>query len=165
MPGFSEWSPGFRFRDKIFVRIYLSSYACYMPHPSQPLSFDHPNNTLVKCTSYVATHYAVFSSLLPLPPFYVQIFPSAPCSQTHNLRSSLSVIDQVWHPNRTRGRQHITCGRNWDIPVIFDGAITWRIYNSLYMRLEGEIQITGTQFWGGIPLEDDHLKIKKEVGR
>jgi len=36
---------------------------------------------LLKRTSYVAPHYAVFSSLPPLPS-YVQIISSAPCSQT-----------------------------------------------------------------------------------
>jgi hypothetical protein len=37
---------------------------------------------LVKCTSYEAPHYEVFSNLLPFSPSYVHIFSSAPCSQT-----------------------------------------------------------------------------------
>jgi hypothetical protein len=40
---------------------------------------------LVKCTSYEVPHYAVFSSLLPLPPICVQILSSAPCSQTASM--------------------------------------------------------------------------------
>jgi hypothetical protein len=42
---------------------------------------DHPNNILVNSTSYDAPHYAVFSSLLPLPPSQVQIASSASYSQ------------------------------------------------------------------------------------
>jgi len=36
----------------------------------------------VKHTSYETFHYAVFSNLQSLPPSYVQIFSSAPCSET-----------------------------------------------------------------------------------
>jgi len=36
----------------------------------------------VKRASYEAPHYADFSSFPPVPPSWVKIFPSAPCSQT-----------------------------------------------------------------------------------
>jgi hypothetical protein len=45
--------------------------------------------------SYKAPHYAVFSSLPPLPPSWVQIFPPppAPCSQTPaNIKKYFSEI-------------------------------------------------------------------------
>jgi len=47
---------------------------------------------MVKRASYEAPHYAVFSSLLPLPPSKVQIFSSAPCSQI----PSIYVLLLVW---------------------------------------------------------------------
>jgi len=41
---------------------------------------------LVKRTSYQAPHYTVFTSLLPLPPTYVQIFALKPSSQINKLK-------------------------------------------------------------------------------
>jgi len=71
----SERSLSFRFSDQNFVM-----------HFSSPLYVLHapfiPQWYLVRCTSYEAPHYAVFSSLPPLPPSEVQMFSSAPCSQT-----------------------------------------------------------------------------------
>jgi hypothetical protein len=58
----------------------------------------------MKYTSYDAPHYAIFSSTLLLPPSWVQIFSSPPCSKTFNLHSSLTVRDQVSHPYKTRGK-------------------------------------------------------------
>jgi hypothetical protein len=50
-------------------------------------------------TSYEAPFYAVVP---PLAPSLVQIFPSAPCSQTASM-FSISVRDQVSHPYNTTG--------------------------------------------------------------
>jgi hypothetical protein len=46
------------------------------------------------------SHDAVFSSLLLFNPFSVQMFSSAPCSQTPSVyvNSSLDVENQVLHP-------------------------------------------------------------------
>jgi hypothetical protein len=44
MPRNSEWSLPFRFSDEYEVCIYHPSHTCYIPLPSQPPWFDHPNN-------------------------------------------------------------------------------------------------------------------------
>jgi hypothetical protein len=46
-------------------------------------------------------HLAIFSILLLLPPSQVQIFSSAPFSNTLNRHSSLQVRDQISHPYKT----------------------------------------------------------------
>jgi len=58
----------------------------------------------VKRTSCGAPHYAVFSSLLPLPPPQVQTFSSAPSSETPQSSCSLSVRDKVSQPYQTTGK-------------------------------------------------------------
>jgi len=59
----------------------------------------------VKRTHYEAPHYAVFFSLLLLPPFYFQIFSSASCSlNTRTLFFSLSMTGQVSNPYKTTGK-------------------------------------------------------------
>jgi len=52
---------------------------------------------MVNLISYEASHYAVFSSLLPLPPYYVQISPQNTVLKHPHLSSSLNVRDQVSH--------------------------------------------------------------------
>jgi hypothetical protein len=61
-PGVPDVITNFRFSDHDFVHICRLTHACYMAY---------------------RYHYAVFSSLPPLPPSQVQIF-SAPCS-SHNV--------------------------------------------------------------------------------
>jgi hypothetical protein len=46
----------------------------------------------------------VFSSLLPLPPSWVQIFSSAPCSQTPSIYVLTVVRDKVPHRYKTAGK-------------------------------------------------------------
>jgi hypothetical protein len=53
-----------------------------MPCPSHSPWLDNFNYIWRRVTGYEALHYAVFSNLLSLHPSSVQIFPSAPCSQT-----------------------------------------------------------------------------------
>jgi len=64
--GFSDWSVPFRNH---------LSHVCYMPRPSHPHWLHYTNST------DEAPHYAVFYSLPPLPPFWVQIFSLATCFQ------------------------------------------------------------------------------------
>jgi hypothetical protein len=68
------------FPTKILSASHISPM---LPH-TPPVSSSHiwwPEQHLVKSTIYEAPHFAAFSSLPPLPPSYVQIFPSAPYSQ------------------------------------------------------------------------------------
>jgi hypothetical protein len=58
-------------------------------------------------TNYEAPHYGFFSSLLSLHNSKypkIQIFSSAPCSQTPSMRSSLNVRDKVSHPYKATGK-------------------------------------------------------------
>jgi len=100
IPRSSEWSVHV-FRPKFCV--HVSFLKCFLQAlPSDPHWFDHYRDNLVKSTSYEAPYYAVFSIFLPLPPSYVQIFSSAPCSQTSSICVlPLSVRDQVSHPYKT----------------------------------------------------------------
>jgi len=54
----------------------------------------------MKRTSYEAPHYAVFSSLPPLPPYLDETFSSPPYCQAS---SSLIVRDQTSHPYKAVG--------------------------------------------------------------
>jgi len=62
----SAWPLPFRFSNHNFVCSSHLSHACYMPCISILTLITLI--MLVKCTSYEAPHYAVFSSLPPLPP-------------------------------------------------------------------------------------------------
>jgi hypothetical protein len=60
---------------------------------------------LAKRTSYEAPHYGAFSNLPSLHPSSVQIFSSAPCSQTPSVSvPPLMPRDQVSYTYRTTGR-------------------------------------------------------------
>jgi len=76
MPMSSNWSFPLRFSDQNFVYIFHLSYTCYMPHPSHPPCFDHPNNIL---RSIQLWSFSLCSLLqLPATSSYVQIFSSTP---------------------------------------------------------------------------------------
>jgi hypothetical protein len=59
--------------------IFSPSVLHALPITSSSISF---KSYLAKSTSYEIPCYALFSALLLLHPSWVQIFPSAPCSQT-----------------------------------------------------------------------------------
>jgi len=82
LPRYFEWSFPFRLADKNST--HFSSLP-HVPCPSHLPWFDHPNNIWSSFKSYEAPHYTLFSSLLPLPPFLLQIFFSALCSQTPSI--------------------------------------------------------------------------------
>jgi len=78
----------FRFFDKNFACLSYLSHACYMPRPSHPLDLI----TLILFAGVYSLWSTSLCSLLqpPATSSQVQIFSSAPCSQTH-LSPSLSV--------------------------------------------------------------------------
>jgi hypothetical protein len=61
----------------------------------------HPITLILHGEAYEAPHYVVFSSLLPLLS-YVQIFSSAPCSETPSIYTPPLVWD-VSHLYKTTG--------------------------------------------------------------
>jgi len=86
----SQWSLRFKFILSKFCA-HFSSLPFLLHAPSISSSLTWSPQYLMKSTSYKAP-YADFSGLLPLPPSYVQIFSSAPCSHT----SPISVLPLVW---------------------------------------------------------------------
>jgi hypothetical protein len=71
-----------------FVCISHLPNECYMPRPSHPPWFDHPNNVKGGATDCNFLQSPLTSSLLG------QIFSSAPCSQT----PSKFVLPLMWYP-------------------------------------------------------------------
>jgi hypothetical protein len=76
----STWSLPVMLSDQNFVCMsHIPMRAIYPAHPI----LDFITVTIfMKRTSYEAPPYAAFSSLPPISPSYVQLFPSAPCSQS-----------------------------------------------------------------------------------
>jgi len=70
---------------------FLCVYSYSAPFISSS-SIWSPYSWSVEGTGYEALHYVVFTSLLPLPFTWVQIFSSPPCSQT----PSVCVLPSVW---------------------------------------------------------------------
>jgi hypothetical protein len=68
---------------------------------------------LEKATNYEDPHYAVFSSLMLLPPFSVQIFSSAPFSQTPSTVSH-NVSETKFHtPTKQQVKSKVFCFNLW----------------------------------------------------
>jgi hypothetical protein len=70
-----------------FIQISQRSHACYMPCPSHYFLYDQLKIVIFGervPRNYEASHFVIFSSLLLIPPSYVQIF-LAPCSQTPSI--------------------------------------------------------------------------------
>jgi len=96
-PMSSEWTLPSRFFYQNILCISHLSYACYIPCGSHS-----PNLiTLIifdESKIYGTSHHVVFSSLPPLSPPYIQIFSSAPFSNTLNLCSSLTIRAEFSRP-------------------------------------------------------------------
>jgi hypothetical protein len=69
MPRSSEWLLPLRFSDQNFVFLISLVRATYSAHL---IFFDLISVIILKRTSYEVPHYAVFSSLVTLPPSQVQ---------------------------------------------------------------------------------------------
>jgi hypothetical protein len=78
-----------------------------MIHLSHFPWLDHPNNIWVMRTSYDSPHCATFPNFTPLPSPQIQIFSSAPCSQT----PSVYVLPFVWET--TEGNKLLGKPRRW----------------------------------------------------
>ena len=91
---------------ELFPSAFSTKIVCgvlfpYMPH-TLPILFSlvwSPDRCLVQVTKHEASHYAVFSSLLPL----LTSLPQHLFSNTLSLCSFLIVRDQVSHPCKTEG--------------------------------------------------------------
>jgi hypothetical protein len=119
MPRSCEWSLPFRFSDLNFVRIFHLSHACYMPRPTHPPRFDHPNNTWWSVNvmkplimqSCQASRY-----FLPLRSKHSPQLPVLKCPQF--------VLSLVWETKfhthikqRVKFKCHFTCPYKWDVHV------------------------------------------------
>jgi hypothetical protein len=92
------------FSNQNIVWISHRSLACYIPLPSHPPLFDHPDNVwwIVQIMKLlIVQSSAAYHNFLPLGSKYSHhtLF-----SIILNLCSSLSVSDRVSHPHRTTGK-------------------------------------------------------------
>jgi hypothetical protein len=80
----------YAYQSKFYV--YFSSLQCALHHLLHPPSLDHLKNMWVRgqITQLLIMQFP--TAPLPLHPSYVQIFPSAPCSQT----PSVCVLPLMW---------------------------------------------------------------------
>jgi hypothetical protein len=90
----------------------------------------------MKCTSYEAPHYAVFSILPPLPG--PNILLSTLFSDTLNMCPSLGVRDEVSHPYKTTGKITVLyilikfLGRERDCLKVWWGERAWKNLKTIY---------------------------------
>jgi hypothetical protein len=98
-----EWSFLFRFYDQKFICISYVSYVCYMPRPSHPPWFDHPNNILwsVQIMKLIMQSSATSHHFVPLRS---NIGQHSVLRHPHSLCYSLNVTDQVSHSYKTTSK-------------------------------------------------------------
>jgi hypothetical protein len=95
-------------QNGLFLSVFRLKFCMHFPfytsHPPNPPWFYHPNNEIKEYKLWSSSS-SNFLHPPVIPPFKVQIFSSAPCSQKpSNLYSSLNVTDQVSHPYKTTGK-------------------------------------------------------------
>ena len=94
------WSLSFRFLQQNRVHSYTLSHTCYIPRPSNFSGFDHPKNIwwkikIIKLLIMYFLYSPISSSILG-----PNILLSTLFTNTLNLRSSISVSDQVSHSHK-----------------------------------------------------------------
>jgi hypothetical protein len=72
------------YTETLYAFLFHSLVLHVLPCPSNPPWLHHSNYAWRRAPSY-ETHYAVYSKLLSLNLYSLQIFSSAPCSHTRNL--------------------------------------------------------------------------------
>jgi hypothetical protein len=80
---------------------HSSSLLCVLP--------DHSNYLRAKGVTYQVPHYASFSSLLLFHLSWVQIFSSAPCSQTRSVYVLSLMSDKVRRSYKIKGKNIVFC--------------------------------------------------------
>ena len=104
MPGSPQWYLSLRFPHQHPVYASPLHHTRYMPRPSHPSRFYHPNinGWAVQIIKLLITYFSSFPRhLVPLKSKYS---PQHPILKQHQPRFFPNVSDQVSHPYKTKGK-------------------------------------------------------------